>query len=234
VSLVRELEWDSSFFGMPIGRLRDGLAAEDVPIAVREADARQYRCVYLLAPAGDSCLIDAAQANGFMLRDVRVELQQPVLGHPADMAGLRPGGMDDFQQLAPIALERFRNTRFFTDTNFPHKRSAELYLEWLRNGLTTDPKRKTLVSLDGHGFVVCRLDPSSSGGSIELIGVAEHAAGRGVGSTLIAGAGTLFALASLMTATVVTQGHNIAAQRLYQRNGYRTSAMSLWLHRWST
>jgi ribosomal protein S18 acetylase RimI-like enzyme len=33
-------------------------------------------------------------------------------------------------------------------------------------------------------------------------------------------------------ATVVTQGHNTAAQNLYQRHGYRTVRTSLWLHRW--
>jgi hypothetical protein len=36
----------------------------------------------------------------------------------------------------------------------------------------------------------------------------------------------------MRTATVVTQGRNVAAQRTYQGAGYRTSRTSLWFHRW--
>jgi len=31
---------------------------------------------------------------------------------------------------------------------------------------------------------------------------------------------------------VVTQGRNLAAQRLYQRNGFVTASLQLWYHRW--
>jgi ribosomal protein S18 acetylase RimI-like enzyme len=65
-----------------------------------------------------------------------------------------------------------------------------------------------------------------------LIAVAAAAARRGVGAALLAGVGTIFADHSLATAQVATQGHNVAAQRLYQAHGYRTTSMDLWLHRW--
>ena len=32
--------------------------------------------------------------------------------------------------------------------------------------------------------------------------------------------------------TVVTQGRNLAAQRLYQGNGFVTASLQLWYHRW--
>ena len=31
---------------------------------------------------------------------------------------------------------------------------------------------------------------------------------------------------------VVTQGRNVAAQRLYQKCGFASSSMEIWFHRW--
>lgn len=232
LALVEQLEWDSSFFGLPIGRVRDDVAVDEIESVIQEARERQFRCIYLLASAADGALSGSAQEQGFMVRDIRVELERTVTGHPMSMKGLRPGRLGDMSWLADIARERFRNTRFFADKNFPPDRSAELYVEWLRRGLTGEPERQTLVTEDATGFIVCHLDPHARVGKIELIGVVANTSGRGLGGTLVAGAGTIFSDASLHTATVVTQGSNIAAQRLYQRHGYRVSKTHLWLHMW--
>lgn len=233
MSLIQQLEWDSSFFEMPIGRLREGVTAEEIASAVCEADDRGLHCVYLLASAADQALLDAALTHGFMVVDLRVELDRLVFGHPAETTGLRVAHIGDLVRLAPIAREAFRGTRFFADKHFPVERSAELYVEWLRRGLTSEPDRRTFVCEDERGFVVCRIDASSGSGAIEMIAVAGDATRRGYGHRLVAGAGALFTENGLTTATVITQGRNIDAQRLYQSNGYRTSKMSFWLHRWA-
>jgi dTDP-4-amino-4,6-dideoxy-D-galactose acyltransferase len=232
VSLVERLEWDSTFFGLPIGRVREGVVAREIGAAAQEADELRLSCTYLLASADDDMLIDAAQENGFRVREVRVELERPVDGHPRAMGRLRRGHPGDLPRLAPIARERFRGTRFFADKGFPPDRSEGLYVEWLRRGLNDATERETLMAEDAAGFVVCHLDPNSRTGRIELIGVTADAAGRGLGSALVAGAGAVFEKASMRTAMVVTQGGNIAGQNLYQRHGYRTARTYLWLHRW--
>lgn len=230
--LAERLEWDSAFFGFPIGMVKEGIKPSEIESAVREADERELRCTYLLAPANDQALLDSAQRHGFLVRDVRVELDRSVSGHPAAMTGLRRAGCEDLSQLRPIARERFRGTRFFADDRFSADRSADLYVEWLCKGLRGERGWVALVTEDARGFVLCELSPSSRTGTIALIGVASDATGRGLGSALIAGAGAIFSEASLLTATVVTQGHNVAAQRLYQTHGYRTAGVYLWLHRW--
>lgn len=232
MSLIERLEWDSSFFGFPIGKVKEGVGPNEIEPAVREAGKCNLRCIYLLAPANDYALLDKAQRNGFLVRDVRIELEREVAGHEASKTGLRRGSVEDLAYLSSIARESFRNTRFFADYGFPPDRSAELYVEWLRLGLEGKDGWEALVSDDLRGFVVCRVDRPSSIGSITLIGVALDATRKGLGSALMAGAGALFACSSLQTATVVTQGNNVAAQRLYQAHGYRTSKTHLWLHRW--
>jgi dTDP-4-amino-4,6-dideoxy-D-galactose acyltransferase len=232
MSLVERLQWDSSFFGLAIGRVRPHVAAEEIPSAVLEADRLGLKCIYLFVPADDDELIRSAEAHGFEVREVRVELGRSVAGHPASRAGLRRGRMADLPRLAPIARERFRMTRFFTDERFPSDRSPELYVEWLRRGLTTERERQTLLNDDGSGFVICHFDPDTGTGRIELIGVAKSATGHGLGRVLMAGAGALFIEASLTRATVLTQGSNTSARRLYEAVGYRTTETSLCLHRW--
>ncbi len=233
MSLVEELEWDSSFFGFPIGRVVEGIAPVQIEAATREADERALRCTYLLLDADDHVLLDSAQRNGFLVRDVRVELERPVEGHPASLKGLRLGSPDDLARLAPIARERFVGTRFHVDEGFPAERSAELYVRWLHRGLTAEGGWRALVTADGSGgFVVCELDSGSGVGAVGLIGVSVDAAGIGVGTALLAGAGAIFGEAALQMAHVATQGHNVAAQRLYQASGYRTARTQIWLHRW--
>ena len=171
MSLVERLEWDSSFFGLPIGRIREGVTAREIGAAAHEADDLKLSCTYLLAPADDDMLIDIAQESGFKVREIRVELERPVTGHPMAMGRLRRGHPDDLSRLAQIARERFRGTRFFADKGFPPDRSGGLDEEWLRRGLNDTAERQTLMTEDATGFVVCHLDPSSRTGRIELIGV---------------------------------------------------------------
>jgi dTDP-4-amino-4,6-dideoxy-D-galactose acyltransferase len=232
VSLVEGLEWDSSFFGFPIGKVVEEIAPDQIEVATREADERALRCTYLLLDADDHALLDSAQRHGFLVRDVRVELERPVQGHPASLKGLRWGSLDDLEQLASIARGRFLGTRFHADEGFPSERSAELYVMWLRRGLAEEGGWRALVAEDDSGFVVCELDSGTGVGDVGLLGVAADAAGRGVGSALLAGAGAIFCEAALRRAHVVTQGRNVAAQRLYQTSGYRTSRTRIWLHRW--
>jgi dTDP-4-amino-4,6-dideoxy-D-galactose acyltransferase len=234
VSLIEKLAWDSAFFGLSIGMVRDGTGPREIESVVDEAETREIRCVYLLAAADDYALLDSAHEHGFLVRDIRVELERSVAGHPAQTAGLRRGTPDDLPKLSEIALACFRGTRFFADKRFPPERSSALYVTWLGRGLSAAPGWVALVAEDLAGFVVCHLDPPSATGAISLIGVASDAAGQGLGTSLVAGAGTVFQEALLTKATVITQGHNVAAQRLYQASGYRTCETQFWLHRWGS
>ena len=82
------------------------------------------------------------------------------------------------------------------------------------------------------GFLVCGMASETATGSIELIGVAGHSACRGIGRALMHRAHTIMREAGCDRTQVVTQGRNIAAQRLYQGLGYRTLTVGWWLHRW--
>jgi dTDP-4-amino-4,6-dideoxy-D-galactose acyltransferase len=227
----RRLEWDSRFFGFPVGRVEaeDGVG---IGTAVRDADADAVRCLYFLCPAAASELVAAALGLGFGLFDVRIELECRPLSAAEPAAAVRDAVPSDREALERIARERLRGTRFWNDPRFDRERVADLYSEWLLRGLAS-PSRRTLVAGDCDGFITCGLDPDGDAGEIELIAVAAGADGRGVGGSLVAAATSQFAAAGFERATVVTQAANVGAQRLYQRCGYRTRRVDLWLHRWA-
>jgi GNAT superfamily N-acetyltransferase len=226
---IRRLDWDSRFFDREIGSVEPGA---DAARAVAEADASGFDCLYWLVPADDPETLWSAQQAGFRTVDIRVTLGRDVpQGRERRPNGIRVAGPGDVTSLEPLARERFVTTRFFTDPHFARDRSAALYVAWLVRGVSTSGRR-TLMSEGAEGFVICDHDADASIGTIEMIVVSAEAAGTGLGSALLHAAQAAFAAARLRHARVVTQGRNVAAQRLYQAHGYRTVDTAVWLHRW--
>jgi dTDP-4-amino-4,6-dideoxy-D-galactose acyltransferase len=230
VRAVEPLPWDSEFFGLAVARLHpDRLDGEPLRAATKQADEDGLECLYLLVTASDTGRLAEAQALGFRVYDVRVELDGPAAATEA--VDVRPGREDDRPWLDGLARRRFSDTRFYADPHFPRERVADLYVAWLDRAYSA-AGRSTLVTNARDGFVVVAFDEGRETGTIELIAVDEAATGRGAGSRLVIAAGAAAAAAGLHAMRVVTQGANVAAQRLYQRHGYRTTETDLWLHRW--
>ena len=69
-------------------------------------------------------------------------------------------------------------------------------------------------------------------GKIGLTGVDKNFRNKGVGTALIGAALHWFKINGAKRATVVTQGNNIPAMRLYSKCGFLTCDTMLWYHRW--
>ncbi len=230
---VEPLAWDSGFFGVPIARIHaerpDRRALAAAAEACRE---RGVRCAYLLLDAADGRGAEAAQALGFVLRDVRVELDRPIAPTDTTAADIAEAvaavGPERLPALEELVRERFTSSRFFADPGFARERCRELYVAFLRRGLDGGAQRLLLASADDAGCLVCHADVEQGVGTIEL--VASRRAG--VGTALAHAAVARFAQQGMTSALVVTQASNIAAQRSYQRAGFRTTRSGLWFHRW--
>lgn len=229
--LVEPLAWDSEHFGLAVGKVLAPTSAARLEAAAAAADGAGIRCLTALVGAAETDAVTAAEGAGFRCYDVRVELDREVRAQPRG-EGVREAEPAELERLAPIAAASFLDSRFYADRNFPREAVEALYVAWLRRGFGGG-ERLVLVTEDGEGFVVCHRDEQAGVGTVELIAVAAPARGRGHGGRLVRQAEAVFAAAGLGTARVVTQGANLAAQRLYQGEGYRTRDTSLWLHRWA-
>ncbi|MBK7876119.1 MAG: GNAT family N-acetyltransferase [Planctomycetes bacterium] len=235
----RFLDWDTQFFGVRIASLSaldtgplDGAAMEQALAWCRD---ERIACLYLRSDSDDVTTLRAAGAHAFRFVDVRVTLDCPVgtMPMPTVHEGVRTAKATDVPALRAIAAYNHRNTRFYADGRFDPARCDELYATWIEKSVNGWAER-VLVSDAGAGalgYLSIHLRPEETA-EIGLVGLAREAQGQGLGKKLVESSLAWMRSKGLQRATVVTQGRNIAAQRLYQAAGFRTRSMELWHHRW--
>jgi ribosomal protein S18 acetylase RimI-like enzyme len=235
------LQWDSDFFGARVARVTSNrLTAESLAELRRWCGAERVEWLYFLADSDDRDTVVLAESAGFRFVDVRIELDLALASarrrEPAlrDGVRIRTATADDVAALRPIAAEVHTDSRYFFDPGVPRERARALYETWIERSISSDFADVVLVAeLDGGaaGYITGRLDADASA-SIGLIGVGEQARGHGLGTALLDAWMVWATSHGAQRATVVTQGRNVVAQRLYQGVGFRTRAVFLWYHFW--
>ena len=164
--------------------------------------------------------------QGFDFVDIRVKqersLASPVELPVADGVTCRMLREDDVPQLLELTGNVIQVSRFFSDRCFDKDKVAEMYRIWARKSYLTDFADAVQVAeVDGRlaGCSTLHLDQLPGQGNIGLTMVAGNAQGRGVGSLLVAQAAHWFRSQGMKQVYIVTQGQNIAAQRMHQACG---------------
>lgn len=233
------LPWDSQFFGCRIasveGHRLTGGALFDIE---QWCKASQIDCLYFLTDFEDQETIRLAEENLFRLVDIRLTLTAtlPDLpGVPSSAKRVRLGNEHDIPALRSIARSSHTSTRFYFDASFPRARCDALYETWIEKSCRGYADVVFVPELNGRpvGYLSCHLRPDGTG-NIGLVGLAFEARGMEIGAELVQAAQNWFLERRVRQVTVVTQGRNLAAQRLYQRCGFCTHALELWYHRWFT
>ncbi len=233
------LPWDSAFFGCTVARAGGRLDAARADGLVAWCRAAGVDWLYFLAVADDPATVRVAQAKGFDLVDIRLELEAEVTHTaPAHVPGfvLRLATEADEESLVAIAAEVHSNSRFFADSRVPRDRARELYATWIRRSRRGELADAVLVAeSEGRASAYITGAVEAPGhGSIGLLGVGPAARNRGVAQVLVNGMLQHLCNRGVRLVSVVTQGQNIAAQRVYQRCGFLTRSVKLWYHRWFT
>ena len=234
------LEWDSEFFGVRIARaLRSRLKQADIE-AMRDWGRRhRIDCIYVLADADDAETVRIAEASGFQLVDVRLTFEKrimpPACSSMTDTAPclIRQSRESDLPILREIARHSHDDTRFYYDAHFPSAQCDALYETWIEKSCRGYADM-VFVAEDGgepRGYVSCHLREQQTG-QIGLIAVAAASSGKGIGAALALHAAQWFGKQGMTRVSVVTQGRNVNAQRLYQRCGFMTQSISLYYHYW--
>jgi dTDP-4-amino-4,6-dideoxy-D-galactose acyltransferase len=239
------LDWDSEFFGLRIARFAGArYTRADRDATRRFCDDQAIDCVYILLDAADASSIATAQDGGAHFVDLRTTFEAPLLPSP-DLTGthgahglhgpgeVRPAVEHDVPALRRLAATSHRDTRFYADSRFDVDRVDLLYQTWIEKSWRGYANAVFTFELAGEpaGYVTCHLDDGVTG-RIGLIAVRQDLRGRGVGLRLLRAARGWFANAGCRAWMVVTQGSNVPALRLYQNDGFRTTAVQVWLHLW--
>ncbi len=236
------LPWDSEFFDRRIARVNGNrLTTAQSLAAIEWGNANAIDCLYFLADSDHPETNQVAEDHGFRFRDIRVAFDR-ILGEAKNASfpesiAIRPFRLEDVERLREISRAAYENTRFFNDTHFPHDRCVDMYDTWIRKSCLENYADQVIVAELNQqlvGYVTCKLMSEKREGSIGLIGIAEEARNQGLGQHLIEAALNWFVQQNMEKVSVITQGRNIGAQRLYQKCGFATRSVQLWYHRWST
>jgi len=236
------LPWDTEFFGCRIARVCGNSLCPETATQIEDwCRTNQIRAVYFLSRADDPVSVRTAEQSGFGLVDVRVAFQRPLnanepeIQFQPDNIRIRPVQPDDVPLLQAIARAAHHDTRFFSDTHFSPQRAEDLYAVWVAKEAQGRAQMVLVAAITDDrpaGYVSCHLDAARSEAQIGLVGVAAAARDKGIGGALVRAAIHWCRNQGAGELTVVTQGKNFAAQRLYQRCGFQTRDLKLWYHKW--
>jgi dTDP-4-amino-4,6-dideoxy-D-galactose acyltransferase len=236
------LPWDSEFFGLSIGKVNgDTLDEEQAAKVDQWAHREKITCLYFLARSDCPRSIQTAERSGFDLADIRTTFDRAHLdslgGKPPtpSQISIRPAQPDDLSALQAIARTAHNDTRFFSDPHFPRAKAEALYTTWIElecQGRAQQVFVAASSSNQAKGYISCHSNSISGAGQIGLIGVSSEFRGQGLGQALVLTSLHWFAGQQASQVTVVTQGRNLAAQRLYQRSGFLIRDLQLWYHKW--
>ncbi|HUJ96029.1 MAG TPA: GNAT family N-acetyltransferase [Terriglobales bacterium] len=240
--LCSYLPWDSEFFKKRIARVtRTKLNESEVRELLAWCEENQIDCLYWLADDTETAL---ARQHGFKEVDVRMTFEREVNAedrdfHEPEGCCIRPASGQDLDRLREMARVLHHDTRFYFDKNFDRAQCDLLYETWIEKSCQGWAQAVFVAEANGElaGYVSCHIGGEKAQGNetmIGLLGVAEAHSGKGLGSALVRKFLAWSAELGSRRATVVTQGRNLAAQRLYQRCGFQPFSSQIWFHRWFT
>lgn len=237
------LPWDTEFFNCRIARVCGDTLSQAHAVQMDEwCRSNGIRGLYFLARADDPATIQTAAQHGLELVDIRVTFENlmmnscgPIRSAPPAGTCLRPVQPSDLPGLQALARTGHGDTRFFSDSHFPRQRAEELYSTWI----TLETKGRAsnvLVAVSAAnqplGYISCHQNVPRREGQIGLVGVSQEFRGKGIGKSLVLAALDWYRNQEVKRVTVVTQGRNHAAQRLYQQCGFISLDLQLWYHKW--
>lgn len=236
--LVSMLEWDTGFFGFPVAYVSCRYLTETIVTQTnRFIAANGVRLVEYLCNCHDDRSVLLAEREKYHFTDIRLSFDLRLKGKvDVDPGSFTFGaaGPADIQRLRVLAQSIYADSRYFYDGNFEPAKIQEFYAGWVEKAVhgTFDHVCFCLFA-DGAPVAFCSVRYGDAGSAaIGLFGTDPSFSGKGLGRKLLIRVLNELVDRGFTAVTVVTQGRNYAAQRLYQSVGFRTLSTQLWYHKW--
>lgn len=237
--MARRLDWDSTWWRLEVAML------ERLPRDAADVEELDEWCVthgvdllMALVPEEDTSTQRLLETPGSPALDSRITLvhdgplpTESQLG--LDDITLRVSRIEDATALGDLAATSHRGSHFYEDPRLDDERCAELYRLWIEGQCRSAKEFVLVAEADGAVVGYCSVvDLGGERASIGLVGVADHARRRGIGEALVGECLRRNVLAGATKMTVVTQGTNGSALRLYERLNFDSLRRERWIHRW--
>jgi len=224
-NLLEILEWDSRFFGYPVGKINaSAIKTEKLAEIIREAKNKDTRLIYLFADPADHVSQNAAQLNAAKLVDQKITFH---INIDASVISETDIQIEQFEleyptsQLINLSLQSGLYSRYKIDAEFKNNEFEKLYLAWIENSVNKKIADHTFVYREAGvelGFVTVKLRESY--GEIGLIAVDESSRGKAIGRKLTSAVINLLYAENISDLHVATQIENKEACSFYKKVGF--------------
>lgn len=232
---VERLEWDSDFFGVPIGRVDlGGLDAQAMGDVRRHARALGIVCLYgLIDPALSDAPIALAQRQGFQLMEVALDLDHRtsvVADPPPTMAIVRQGCIDDLPALGDQLASLAPWSRFAVDPRFGLPAARRMHEAWVARAASGQEGRVLAVAEVGSRVtgILTMSDLECAEPCVDLVVSSES--GSGAAQALLEFAFSRFGGRRSWLRSVAAR--NVVSLRFYENAGYRVARSRYQFHLW--
>jgi len=240
VDLIRNLDWDSDFFGFPIAYLSSHIITDSVMFRIdKYVKSNNIKLIEYLCNCHDYGSVLAAENHKFHFADIRLTFERSIQKHANVVLpeGFYFGKAEERHvgKLKNIAENLYLDSRYYFDKNFDIEKTNIFYQNWVEKavlGTFDNECYCVFVQDEPVGFCTIRYSKSNNV-NIGLFGIDNQYQGIGLGKNILFLVFNELNDKQIEKIFVVTQGRNYPAQRIYQSVGFLTKSTELWYHKWN-
>ena len=238
--IIRILEWDSNFWNKKTSFVSclflNNKIMKKINIFNKKNNVKI--CTYL-CNCHDRQSVLIAEKNGFHFTDIKVTLDLDIdklnfYNISQKSFRLKKATKSDIPKLRNISKNIYIHSRYYFDRKYSINKISKFYMNWVEKSVKSSFDDYCLCLYHKKQVIAFSTIKiyNSKKSSISLFGVDKNYMNKNIGSLMLQN--TIFYLKKekIKNIEVVTQGRNIVAQKLYQKNGFKTKKTELWYHKW--
>jgi dTDP-4-amino-4,6-dideoxy-D-galactose acyltransferase len=234
----KHLEWDSNFFGFPIGKitLSNEFSLPSFTDFLAEKKKENFQLFYVFS---DKNVLDNdfLEKNNGVLIDKKVVFRYKnnsteAIQLPSTILRYDSTVLD--ANLLELALQSGHYSRFYLDKKFPTGSFEKLYTLWIKNSIDGSFADDIFIWKENEqieGMVTVKYQADTA--TIGLIAVDTAVRGKNIGSHLLNAVKNASHSKSIPYIDVATQIDNELACKFYQKNHFDTKTIDYIYHIWT-
>ncbi|MGV3586326.1 MAG: GNAT family N-acetyltransferase [Adhaeribacter sp.] len=236
-SEVKFLEWDSSFFGYPVGEYNYAGNETDLLNTLHYAQYIGFKLIYLKSLTEISLPSTLNHSYQIGVVDNKIIFQKNLVSNPAALPAkniIHYTKLVVSSELTQLALESGRYSRFARDQNFKQQEYKKLYTTWIKNSITGEMANEVWVSTTPTGAItgMITIGRKNNEAFIGLLAVVPAFQRQGYGKKLVQTACERALTWGCTTIQVGTQGINLPANSIYLDAGFSLHDQHYIYHLW--
>jgi len=225
---IKKLEWDSQFFGFPVGDIFiEEHFSDSLVLNSDTYKFFQVRSVFPTNIVSDTHLLTYWETKTIFSKKLTEKHYLNDIIFDYDEFPLSENSLYD------LAYESGKHSRYKQDENITEEKFKELYKLWIVNSINKSFADKIFYFKENEeilGFVTFKIKESFA--QIGLIAVSPNSQGKGIGKKLLQCAENYCFKKNIEALFIPTQLENVPACNFYRKMGYEISEKIIIKHFW--